>query len=132
MTIVIDASVVVAALVDTGTEGQWAGGVIASEDLVAPHLMPAEVANILRFAAMGGGLSVDDWLSAHHELTDLRVAFVPYTPFAERVWELREDVTPYDGWYVALAESLGVSLATLDRRLTRAPGTRCQFITPPG
>jgi predicted nucleic acid-binding protein len=130
VTIVIDASVVVAALIDTGAEGRWAVSVVGSEDLASPHLMPAEVANILRFTAMGGGLSVDDWRSAHHELTDLRVAFVPYSPFAQRVWELRDNVTPYDGWYVALAESLGASLATLDRRLSRAPGPRCRFITP--
>jgi predicted nucleic acid-binding protein len=46
------------------------------------------------------------------------------------VWELRENVTAYDGWYVALAESLGARLATLDVRLTKASGPRCAFTTP--
>jgi len=32
----------------------------------------------------------------------------------------------------ALAESLKAPLATLDARLTRAPGPRCSFIGPPG
>jgi hypothetical protein len=47
-----------------------------------------------------------------------------YEPFAPRVWELRQNVTAYDGWYVALAELLGATLATLDVRLTKAAGPR--------
>ena len=37
----------------------------------------------------------------------------------------------YDAWYVALAEFLGVQLATLNARLARAPGPRCGFWLPP-
>jgi predicted nucleic acid-binding protein len=37
----------------------------------------------------------------------------------------------YDAWYVALAEFLGVKLATLNARLARAPGPRCGFWLPP-
>lgn len=51
----------------------------------------------------------------------------PYAPFASRVWELREDVTCYDAWYVAIAEALSAPLATLDARLANAPGPRCRF-----
>jgi len=40
------------------------------------------------------------------------VELFAYEPFASRVWELRENVTAYDSWYVALAESLGARLAT--------------------
>ena len=36
-------------------------------------------------------------------------------------------VTPADAWYVALAESLDAPLATLDDRLSRAPGCQCAF-----
>src|SRR5207237_128838 len=62
----------------------------------------------------------------------LRVELFPYEPFAERVWDLRTNVTAYDGWYVALAETLGARLATLDTRLSRAKGPRCAFTIPPG
>jgi predicted nucleic acid-binding protein len=48
------------------------------------------------------------------------------------VWELRENITAYDAWYVALAEELRATVATLDTRLARAPGPRCRFETPPG
>ncbi len=53
-----------------------------------------------------------------------------YGQFAERVWQLRHSVSIYDAWYVALAEALDAPLATLDLRLTRANGPRCEFLTP--
>ena len=52
-------------------------------------------------------------------------------PFAERIWELRANVTSYDAWYVAVAEAAGLPLATLDSRLARANGPNCKFILPP-
>ena len=38
----------------------------------------------------------------------------------------------YDGWYVAVAEALGMPLATLDTRLSRSTGPTCEFLTPTG
>jgi predicted nucleic acid-binding protein len=43
-----------------------------------------------------------------------------------RCWELRQNLTPYDAAYVALAELLEVVLVTSDSRLSRSPGVRCQ------
>jgi predicted nucleic acid-binding protein len=131
VTLVVDASMAVAALIDTGTDGIWAEALLRSESLAAPGLMPAEVANILRRAQLVGDISSDVASIAHQDLLDLRVEFFPYEPFAARVWVLRENITCYDAWYVALAETLSAPLATLDGRLAKAPGTRCQFATPP-
>ena len=130
--LVIDASLVVAALVDTGPDGTWADEILASDVLVAPHLMPAEVANILRRAALSGDITAETAALAHADLLALRVDLFPYAPFAARIWELRPNVTAYDAWYVALAESLDASLATLDIRLSEASGPRCRFRVPPG
>ena len=44
---------------------------------------------------------------------------------AERIWELRENMTAYDAGYVALAEQLTASLLTCDRKYTAVPGLRC-------
>jgi predicted nucleic acid-binding protein len=99
--------------------------------LNAPHLMPVEVTNILRRAAARGEISTDVASMALADLLDLRVELFPFAPFAPRVWELRDNVTSYDAWYVALAESLGSSLATLDHKLAQATGPRCGFETPP-
>ena len=130
MTLVVDASLVVAALVDTGRDGTWAERILSSDDLAAPHLMPAEVANILRRAALAGEISDDAASLAHGDLTSLRVALFPFELFAGRVWELRRNLTSYDAWYVAIAETLGTRLATLDRKLSSAAGPRCGFVVP--
>ena len=129
MSLVVDASVVTAALVDSGEDGVWASALM-TEGLAAPALMPAEVANVLRRSSATGEISRDVAAQAHSDLLDLRVELFPYGPFGPRVWELRENLTAYDAWYVALAEELGVLLATLDARLRRAPGCRCEFTTP--
>lgn len=68
---------------------------------------------------------------AHEDLLALRVEPCPYGPSAARARELRSNVSAYDGWFVALAESLGVRLASLDARLRGASGPRCEFLAPP-
>lgn len=128
---VVDASAVVAALVDGGPDGDWAAAQLSSAPLAAPHLMPVEVANILRRAALAGDLSPDAATLAHADLLELRATLFPYEPVGARAWALRDTVSAYDAWYVALAEALGAELVTLDRRLSRAPGPRCRFVTPP-
>jgi predicted nucleic acid-binding protein len=128
--LVVDAAVVVAWLVDAGADGAWAEEVCRKDVLVAPHFMPVEVANILRRVVRAGSITQEVGLFAHQRLLELPVGLVPYQPYAERVWELRHNLTPYDAWYVAVAESLAAKLATLDHRLRRASGPRCDFLVP--
>lgn len=130
MTLVVDASAVVAALVDTGSDGAWAQEQLSADDLAAPHLMQVEVANVLRRAAQAGDLSDDVATLAHADLVDLSIARFAYEPCAERVWELRHNLTSYDAWYVAVAERLDVPLVTLDVHLARATGIRCAVLVP--
>ncbi len=127
MTLVVDASVVVAALIDGGVDGLWAESVLLTDALAAPHMMPIEVANILRRAAMAGSISDKSARMAHDDLLALRVRLHPYALLAPRAWELRRNVTVYDGCYIALAEALSAPLVTLDKKLARAPGPRCEF-----
>lgn len=99
--------------------------------LAGPHLLPVEVANVLRRTTAAGTVSADVAALAHDDLLALPVELFPYAPFASRIWELRGNVTTYDAWYVALAEHLGATLATLDTRLRRATGPRCAFADLP-
>jgi predicted nucleic acid-binding protein len=131
VTLVVDASMVVAGLTDSGADGRWAESLLAGDALAAPHLMPVEAANILRRAALAGHISADVASLAHTDLRDLRVELFPYQPCAVRVWDLRENVTCYDGWHIAVAELLDAPLATLDGHLANSPGPRCQFLLPP-
>lgn len=127
MTLVVDATVVVSALIDSGPEGAWASEQLARGPLAAPHHMPVEVANVLRRTALHGEIPGSVAALALQDLLDMRFELFPFAPFARRAWALRDNITPYDAWYVALAESLNAPLATLDHRLRRAPGCRCTF-----
>jgi len=130
VTLVVDATVVTSALIDSGPTGTWAAEQMAADPLAAPHHMPVEVANVLRRAVLRDEIPQSLAALALRDLLDLRIGLFPFEPFALRAWALRENVNPYDAWYVALAESLEVPLATLDLRLSRAPGCRCAFRTP--
>ena len=44
------------------------------------------------------------------------------SPFSNRIWALRQNLTAYDAVYVALAEALDTTLLTCDRKLARTPG----------
>lgn len=118
------------ALLSTEADAEWSESMLFGDDLAAPHLMPVEVANVLRRSALAGHISQDVASLAHADLQLLTVGLYPYEPFAERIWSLRSTITAYDAWYVALAESLGAELVTLDGRLARAPGPRCPMRTP--
>lgn len=128
--LVIDASAVVAGLVDSGPDGRWAERMLTSGSIAAPHMLPAEVANVVRRAALAGKISADAATLAHADLLALRADLFPYEPFADRIWALRGHLTCYDAWYVALAEYLRCPLATLDGRLARAPGVKCPIQLP--
>lgn len=130
MSTVVDASVLVAARVDSGREGSWARIAIAQTPLAAPELAVAEATNILRRMELSGSISRIEATAAQRALLRLNLKLCRFAPFADRVWELRANLTVYDAWYVALAEAFGWRLVTLDRRLSRAPGLRCEVIVP--
>jgi predicted nucleic acid-binding protein len=130
--ITCDASILVALLVDGGPAGQWATGLLTPDtDLLAPHLALFEAANILRRLQLAQIITPDQAAQAHADLVDLPIDLWPYDILAPRTWQLRENLSAYDGSYVALAEMTDTTLATLDLRIARAPGLRCEIASPP-
>jgi predicted nucleic acid-binding protein len=127
---VVDASVLVAALVDTSPHGEWAEEVLAGGGLHAPELARVEATNILRRLERAKEITRPEANAAHEDLMQLSLELFSFDPFAERVWELRHTITSYDAWYVAVAEALDLPLATLDERLCKAKGVTCEFRTP--
>ncbi len=99
--------------------------------MIGPELALAEASNILRRLELTGDLSRQEATGAHESLLRLDLGLFPFAPFADRIWELRSNLTSYDAWYVSMAEAFDYPLATLDRRLGRASGPRCEIITPP-
>ncbi len=132
MRVVADASLLVAALVDSGRDGRWAESRVAGDTLAGPELALAEVSNTLRRMELSARITPANATRAQRDLLRLSLELFPFGPFAERVWALRGTLTSYDAWYVALAEALDCPLLTLDRRLGRAAGPTCDVITPPG
>lgn len=130
MTVVIDAGVALAALLDDDEHTAWAREVMSERDLAAPELLSVEVAHLLRKSVSQGLLTAHEGRGALADLLDVVDDFYPHGPFVPRIWELQSNVTSYDSAYVALAEALGAPLATLDRKLSRAPGPRCEFLQP--
>jgi predicted nucleic acid-binding protein len=123
--IVVDASIVVAALADDDVHGRTARRRLGPERLAAPHLIDIEVVAAWRRLAGAGQLGEQRVELARADLRALPIERVPHAPLFERIWELRSNLTAYDAAYVALAETLGVPLLTVDAKLAGAPGPRC-------
>ena len=123
--IVPDASVVVSALLTDGGSGDEARELLLVNEAHAPHLLDLEVASVLRRFVRSGRLPTGSATEVVHALRELPVARHAHDLLLDRVLELRDAVTVYDGSYVALAEVLDATLVTGDRRLARAPGLRC-------
>lgn len=92
----------------------------------APHLIDAEVGNVLRRHERRGSLSRDEallGLRTARALVDHRYAHVG--PLTELAWAWRHNLSFYDALYVALAVLLDLPLITADHRLTHAPDVSC-------
>ena len=121
--IVLDASAAVDWLLQTSA-GQSIENRIYSrnETLHAPHLFDLEVAQVLRRLALQGVVSVNRADEAVRDLLDLRITRYPHLVLLPRIWQLRHNFSAYDAAYIVLAEKLGGTLVTRDRRLASASG----------
>lgn len=126
--VVVDASVLVAALTQLGRSAEQASRLVTDSELVGPALLPFEVANVIRRHVLAGLLSEPQGATALAVLRALRIDLHPFPPLAEGVWMRRANLTAYDASYAALADLLGLPLVTLDRRLSRAPGLACEVV----
>ncbi len=92
--------------------------------MVAPHLLNAEVGQVLRRHEGAGDISEERACEALEDLRDLGITYLPHGPLLARAFDLRRNTTIYDALYLALAEVLGVPLLTCDRALATVPGHR--------
>ena len=121
---VLDASVVVRALVDEDAQAvDWLGRIAREEARAAcPDLLYAEVANAVLLYQRAGRLTR---ARARHVLD--AAAAVPFATetvrsLAVSAWIVASErgLSAYDACYVVLAETMGATLITADRRLAAA------------
>ena len=126
--IVLDASAVVAVLLETGPETEPIRERIEDPDqsVHAPHLLDVEVLSVLRRHATHDLLDLERAATALRDYLSIRITRYPHIPLAERIWELRANLSAYGAAYVALAEALDAPLVTTDARLARTPGHRAR------
>lgn len=125
--IVLDASVVVNVVADDGEAGDTARQRLRTAgEASAPDLVDVETVSVLRRRWLNGDLDDERFRAAIDDLLALPLVRVPVGPLMIRAFELRENVTPYDACYVALAEALACPLVTADARLANAPTISCE------
>ena len=123
--LVVDASVLAPVVADEGDDGRRFRERIRGESFIGPDLLRLEVVSVLRRHAASGSLTDEQADAAVDDLLAFPVTVFPTAPLLGRAWELRHNVSAYDGCYVALAEAVDQPLLTADRRLAHAPGVRC-------
>jgi predicted nucleic acid-binding protein len=132
---VVDASVAVTALI-RGEYADWAEEQLSAagtgRSLWAPHLIDAEIGQALRRRVAARKLRDDHASAALSKLVGLPLRRIAHTNLLDRVWDLRQNLSFYDGLYVALAERLDAPLLTLDGRLAKAAkiSTQIEVLIP--
>jgi predicted nucleic acid-binding protein len=95
---------------------------IAHEPWLAPSHIDLEIINALRRYVRHEKMTVDRAEEALSNLGDLRLDRYPPEKFRGRIWEMRDNLSPYDAAYVALAELFSTPFYTRDTKLAAVPG----------
>jgi predicted nucleic acid-binding protein len=127
--LVVDASCLCGVLIGAPDAGAIRERLESEPDQAAPHVVDVEVFGVVRREHLRGRL---DRTAATQAVEDLEAW--PGERFGHRLllaraWELRDTIRGWDAMYVALAEALGASLLTTDRRLAAATGPTCRIET---
>jgi predicted nucleic acid-binding protein len=126
--IVLDASVAVEVVLGTQVGERILPRLYRrGETLHAPHLLDLEVIQVLRRYVALRMVREERAAGALRLLLDLPLRRYAHDALAERIWQLRRNLTAYDAAYVALAEALRAPLLTADARLAAAPGHKAEI-----
>lgn len=128
--LVIDTSALVEVLTtDPAAIPELAQRVHDVEWMSAPSLVDYEVLNVLRKLVLRRSIDPELAEDCRRTLRALRLVRYPMDDeLADRVWQLRHNVSAYDASFLALAEHLNVPLVTAERRL--AVGVRGLTVVP--
>ena len=136
--IVADASLVVELLLNRDEPAGVAlrRRIDQGEEVCAPHLLDAEVGQALRRLVLRRQTTAPRASAAIGLLMALPIRRYSHGWLLPRAFELRDNATIYDGFYLSLAEALDVPLLTCDARLRDVPGCHATVevfpVMPPG
>lgn len=127
---VVDASVLLDALLDHAKPGEAARRAIAGHAIAGPEHLRVETFHVIRRLVVAGKVTEPAGKRAVTRLGQLSVQTVPTTALLDRMWQLRHNLTGYDAAYVAAAEHLQIDLLSRDEGIHTAPGLSCPLRRP--
>ena len=125
--IVLDTSAALAALAGRPINDALLSRLREDGDLHAPHLIDVEMVHALRRLVGSKALTMDRASDVRSDFADLAIVRYPHHPLADRMWELRHNLSAYDACFVSLAEALDVPLITTDAHLARTRGHQARI-----
>ncbi|WP_067177139.1 type II toxin-antitoxin system VapC family toxin [Microtetraspora niveoalba] len=129
MSLVVDASIVFRLLANV--KGDHLLRRRFARKVHAPALIDVEIASVVRGHVITSKpevrISEERAQIMLRRYAELRIVRHPMAPLQSRVLQLRNNLTAYDGMYVALAELLGVPLLTDDAKFAGSTGHRAEI-----
>jgi predicted nucleic acid-binding protein len=118
--IVVDASVFIHVIMETGKSQKAAAVLKEHVDWIAPELVDLEVLNGVRKPMLRGDCSEQRAQAAIEEYSAFRIGRLSSSPFQNEIWGLRHNLTPYDASYVVIAKEFNLTFLTCDAPLHAA------------
>lgn len=129
--IVVDASAILEALLATkfgktvlAHMQQHMGGIFA------PHVIDLEVTSALRRYVLQKDLHGDQAFGLMNDYQCIDIKRVAHEAYLDRIWSLRENFTPYDAAYLAIAEAFDSTIITADKKFARAGAKFVSVLAP--
>jgi predicted nucleic acid-binding protein len=120
MNVVIDASAAVEYLLRTAV-GLRVEGLTADVNLFAPELLDAEVTAVVRRLVLRDKLRAARAIQALDDLVAWDIERISHRALVRDAWDLRENVSANDAFYLAAARRQSASVITSDGPLARIP-----------
>lgn len=128
--IVLDTSAMVELLVGRDAIADEIRDLVTGQRLAAPQAMDLECASTLRGLVNGRKLPAREAERALDLLAKMNAKRYGHAALLPRIWQLSNNMWPYDAAYVALAESLSAQLVTIDAKVAKVPGIHCEVVRP--
>ncbi|WP_030160787.1 type II toxin-antitoxin system VapC family toxin [Glycomyces sp. NRRL B-16210] len=126
--IVLDNSALIEYLTEDSELGRRVRQLLIGQEIAVPHSIDLECVSVLRRLVRHGQLDVDRATAALELFRQMALRRYDHVSLLPRIWELRGNMTSYDAAFAALAEQLGASLLTVDKKFDKTPGLRCQVL----